>query len=43
MVVATCLMREPIALVGESFIDAIVKVLVVREDDMTADIVELQE
>jgi hypothetical protein len=31
----------PVRLVGEGFIDAVVEVLVVGEDDMAADIVEL--
>ena len=34
-------MREPVTLVGESLVDAVVEVLVVREDDMAADVVEL--
>ncbi len=34
-------MCVPIVLFGQSFVDAVVKVFVVREDDMAADIVEL--
>lgn len=34
-------MVVPVRLFGERLINAVVKVLVVREDDMTADIVEL--
>ena len=34
-------MSVPVGLVGESFVDAVVEVLVVGEDDMAADIVEL--
>jgi hypothetical protein len=33
---------EPVILVGEGFVDAVVKVLVVGEDDMAADVVELR-
>jgi len=32
---------EPVVVVGESLVDAVVKVLVVGEDDMATDIVEL--
>ena len=35
-------MRVPVGIVGESLIQTVVKVLVVREDDMAADIVELE-
>jgi hypothetical protein len=35
------LVREPVILVGERLVDAVVKVLVVRENDMAANIVEL--
>lgn len=34
-------MRVPVILFGESFVDAVVEVLVVREDNMAADVVEL--
>jgi len=34
-------MLVPVGLVGEGFIDAVVEVLVVGEDDVAADIVEL--
>lgn len=34
-------MGVPVGLVGKGLVDAVVKVLVVREDDMAADIVEL--
>jgi hypothetical protein len=34
-------MGVPVVLARESFIDAVVEVLVVRKDDMAADIVEL--
>jgi hypothetical protein len=32
---------EPVILVGESLVDAVVEVLVVREDDMATDVVKL--
>lgn len=35
-------MRVPVILLGESFIDAVVEVLVVGEDDVAADIVKLR-
>lgn len=35
-------MGVPVLILGESLIDTIVEVLVVGEDDVTADIVELQ-
>ena len=34
-------MGEPVLIVGESLVDAVVEVLVVGEDDMAADVVEL--
>ena len=34
-------MVKPVGLVGQSLVDAVVEVLVVGEDDVTADIVEL--
>jgi hypothetical protein len=34
-------MSVPVCLVGEGLVETIVKVLVVREDDMAADIVKL--
>ena len=34
-------MGEPVVFFWESFVNAVVEVLVMREDDMTADIVEL--
>ena len=36
------MMRVPILLVRQSFVDAIVEIAIVREDDMTADVVELE-
>ena len=35
-------MGEPVFLFGKSFIDTVVKVFIVREDDMTADVVQLR-
>ena len=34
-------MGVPVVLLGEGLVDAVVEVLVVREDDMAADVVEL--
>ena len=34
-------MGEPVVVVGESLVDAVVKVLVVGKDDMATDVVEL--
>ena len=34
-------MCEPVVFFGQSFVDAVVKVLVVREYDMSADIIKL--
>ena len=34
-------MRVPVIVLGQRFVDAVVKVFVVREDNMAADIVEL--
>lgn len=39
--VGDTLVGEPVILLGESLVDAVVEVLVVREDDVTTDIVEL--
>ena len=36
------MMGEPVIFFRESFVNAVVEVLVMREDDMTADIVELK-
>ena len=36
-------MLVPVGLVGEGFVDAVVEVLVVGEDDVAADVVELEE
>jgi hypothetical protein len=35
------LVGEPVVVVGEGFVDAVVEVLVVGEDDMATDVVEL--
>jgi len=35
-------MRVPVGLVGKSLVNAVVEVFVVGEDDMPADIVELE-
>ena len=39
--VGDTLVGEPVILLGKSLVDAVVEVLVVREDDVTTDIVEL--
>lgn len=36
-------MGEPVVLLGEGFVDAVIEVLVVGEDDMATDIVQLVE
>lgn len=36
-------MAEPVIVVGEGLVDAVIEVLVVGEDNVTADIVELWE
>lgn len=36
-------MGIPIVILGKGFIDAVIKILVVREDDMTTHIVQLNE
>jgi hypothetical protein len=40
--VGDTLVRVPVIRLGKSLVDAVVKVLVVREDDMATNIVELQ-
>jgi hypothetical protein len=39
--VGDTLVGEPVVIVGEGLVDAVVEVLVVGEDDMATDVVEL--
>jgi hypothetical protein len=41
--VGDALMCEPVIVVGERLVNAVVEVLVVGEDDMATDVVELQQ